>query len=329
MKTVFITGATGMMGSVICAHLLKQGDKVRTIARTPDGADAKALQAAGVEVLPGDVTDLASIKAGMKGADGVIHSAAMLGRPGITYAGAFDVNVTGTINVYTAAAMAGGTPVVQVLTTTFFDMWDKPLTELSPLDVLFQNVDPYTVTKRIGYTEGVTRALEGQDIRFMIPGAVFGPAICMTKAMERLSFNDRIRSAIAGEMGPQVPIPMPFVLADDCAYVCIAALEKGKKGARYIAHGRSGEIGTLAATCNRACAIAGVSHRIEEVPKDRLDDPDLIERLGPTIPLLAKRNYPKPFSESPLTQQKLGYKPTPLDEGLKVTIDWMREHKII
>ena len=325
MKTVFVTGATGLIGSAICTRLLERGDKVRTIVRSPDASDAEALRKAGVDVIPGDVGDLESVREGAKGANGIIHSAAILGRPGITIENSMPTNVLGTIHTLTAAAELG-VPTVQLLTTTFFDMLERTFDEFSPYDLLYRNRDIYTITKRLAYAEGFTRVASGQDIRFMIPGAAYGPSICVERAMVRPSFNDRICSAIRNDMQPTVPLPIPFVMTDDCAFVCVAALDKGAKGERYVAHGREQDIGTLASILNVACEMAGVKHRVEEIPKERLDDPEVIAKVGPSMPELAKRHYPTPFSDSSFTQKRLGYVPTPLDKGFTITIEWMRKH---
>ena len=216
-----------------------------------------------------------------------------------------------------------------MLTSTYFDMWDKSLTETSPVDMMFRNTDPYSLTKRLAFLEGMQRVAQGQDIRFMLPGGGYGPSPCLENGMFHPSFNSRIAGAIRGGMDPQIPLPVPFVLADDCAWVCIAALEKGAKGERYMAMGRQQDIDTIANTCSRACELAGVAHRVEEVPKARLDDPAILAKYGPTMTSLGKRNYPKPFFDSSFTEKRLGYVPTPLDQGLAVTIDWMRRNKII
>ena len=50
MKRILVTGATGMIGALVCERLVAQGDAVRTIARAPDGPDAVALRGLGVEV---------------------------------------------------------------------------------------------------------------------------------------------------------------------------------------------------------------------------------------------------------------------------------------
>jgi dihydroflavonol-4-reductase len=329
MKTVLVTGATGLIGANICEQLNKKGDRVRTIARKPAAPDGLALRELGVEVVPGDITDLACVQKATEDVDGVIHCAALRGLPGATVELSFGPNVVGTINTLTAAYSAGGIPVVQVLTSTYFDMWDKSLTESSPVDMMFRNTDPYSLTKRLAFLEGMQRVAQGQDIRFMLPGGGYGPSPCLENGMFHPSFNSRIAGAIRGGMDPQIPLPVPFVLADDCAWVCIAALEKGAKGERYMAMGRQQDIDTIANSCSRACELAGVAHRVEEVPKARLDDPAILAKYGPTMTSLGKRNYPKPFFDSSFTEKRLGYVPTPLDQGLAVTIDWMRRNKVI
>jgi len=326
-KTVLVTGATGLIGSCACEQLIKKGDKARTIARKPDAPDGKALRALGVEVIPGDITDMKCVREAMKGVDAVIHSAALRGLPGATVDKSFGPNTLGTIHMLTAAHELR-IPTVQVLTSTFFDN-DKALTESSPLDLLFRNTDPYSLTKRLAYVEGLARVAEGQDIRFMLPGAGYGPTPCLENGMFSPSFNDRVAKAIRGELPAQMPMPVPFVLADDCAWVCIAALEKGTKGERYMAFGRVEDAGTIAALCNRACEAAGVSHRVEEVPKSKLNDPAIVEKYGATMTTLGKRDYPSPLFDSKFTQRRLGYAPTPLDQGLRTTIEWMRKHKIV
>jgi hypothetical protein len=93
--------------------------------------------------------------------------------------------------------------------------------------------------------------------------------------------------------------------------------------------GLQADVTTVAGFCNVACAVAGVAHRTDEVPKERLDDPDVVARYGVTGTTLGKRTYPTPLFDSTVTERELGYVPTPLVDGLRTTIDWMREHSIV
>src|SRR6201996_282244 len=70
---IFITGATGTIGSVVAQELIAAGHQVLGLARSD--ASARALGAAGIDVLHGELRDPASLRAGADAADGVMHLA--------------------------------------------------------------------------------------------------------------------------------------------------------------------------------------------------------------------------------------------------------------
>ncbi len=73
-NTLFVTGATGMLGSYILKELQSRNYNVRALVRSTSQEKAKAL---GVEIAVGDLSDLLSIRNAARGVSGIIHVATL------------------------------------------------------------------------------------------------------------------------------------------------------------------------------------------------------------------------------------------------------------
>jgi dihydroflavonol-4-reductase len=119
---VFLTGGTGFIGQPLTKALLARGWEVTALVRNPDSLQAHALTKMGAQCVPGNVTNLESMRAGMMGADIVIHNAAWY-EVGISKRSQklmHAINVTGTDNVLSLALELGIPRTVYVSSTVYY-----------------------------------------------------------------------------------------------------------------------------------------------------------------------------------------------------------------
>lgn len=109
-ERVLITGATGFVGRRLATTLRADGVAVRALVRP--GTDPATLEAVGVEIARGDVTDADAVAAACDGCDAVVHAAAATART----PGGVAVNAESPARVWRAAARAGVARFVHVST---------------------------------------------------------------------------------------------------------------------------------------------------------------------------------------------------------------------
>ena len=324
MSTVFVTGGTGLAGSNICQLLRARGDGVRAIVR--NSADAAPLAALGVELVEGDIVDPAAVTRAAEGCDAAIHAAALLGGASQDMAEFHAVNVVGATNVFDAAEALGMRRVVALSTGTFFDTTTGVPIEEAPL-LAEPPDDPYSVTKMAAFVEAHERAARGQDIVTCHPGAIYGPGPVAERALARTSFNRVLLAALRGRITRYLRFPVMWVLGEDVARGSIAALDHGVAGERYWLDGQAADWISVAACCNRACAIAGVDHHVDDLDP-RCDPQVLREEFGPTLVAIAAKALEHERPPRPAvtpTSERIGYEPVGLGDGLGQLVEWLRQ----
>lgn len=146
---VLVTGSQGKIGRVVVALLREHGHRVTTFDRYAAGPSEDA----GAHT-PGDVRDVAAIRAAVQGTDAIVHVAAIPSdRPGLDDM-VLDINTMGTVNVLLAAAEAGIGRVVNFSSVNALGVVGRP--EDRPDSLPFGDghdprpVSPYQVSKRMG-----------------------------------------------------------------------------------------------------------------------------------------------------------------------------------
>jgi nucleoside-diphosphate-sugar epimerase len=167
---VLVTGATGFVGRHVAEALMERGHEVRCLVRRPERA--AALAARGMDIVPGDLTDAASLRAAAHGRDTIVHAAAQAG----DWAGRRDyedANVTGTRNLLDAAEAMGAARVVHVSSVAVYGRRRGAVDESAPFE---PTGDGYTDTKIAAERDVWERQRAGR-LRCAVvrPCIVYGP----------------------------------------------------------------------------------------------------------------------------------------------------------
>ncbi|MFC5185744.1 nitroreductase/quinone reductase family protein [Actinomadura harenae] len=196
---VFLTGASGFVGSHTVAALLAAGHEPRALVRDP-GRAARTLATLGVdpsrvEFVQGDMLDADAVSRALDGCDAAIHAAAAIGVTGPA-GDLVSANVTGTRNVVGQAVERGLSPVVHVSSVAVFVPPDGPvITPASPL------ASPHTDYGRSKVAaERYARELQagGAPVAIVYPGGVCGPD---------QPHLDALPEGLAGALNLALPLP--------------------------------------------------------------------------------------------------------------------------
>lgn len=279
---VFVTGATGFIGSAVVKELLGAGHQVLGLSRSDAGA--KALTDAGAEVHRGSLQDLESLKKGAAAVDGVIHLA-------------FIHDFTADFMVSVKADQAAIEAMTSVLAGS-----NKPLITTSgvlglpPMGTEDHDVGPSMPRK----SEEAALAAVKQGVRGMVIRLApsvhgdgdhgFVPALIKTA-------REKGHSMYVGDGANRWPGVHRF----DAARLYRLALEKGKAGARFHGVADSGvPIKQIAELIGRKVNVPAVSKTPEEAAA-------ALGFIGHVLSMDA------PTSNA-LTKERLGWNPT--EKGL-------------
>jgi nucleoside-diphosphate-sugar epimerase len=219
---VLVTGGNGFVGRHLAVALQTRGDRVRVLALPRE--DTAWLEERDIGVHRGDVRDTSTLTAPMRGAEAVIHLAAMMDvwRPLADYRA---VNVAGTANVCRAALDAGVRRLVHMSSSSVYGVTSNgPVTETFPLKPL---TDPYPVTKAEGDRLVQNAAQHGLPAVIVRPDQIFGPG----DALHFGQLADRLRAGRGVIVGSGANT-LPLVYVSDAVQGLVLALDRGRPNGR-------------------------------------------------------------------------------------------------
>lgn len=176
MAIYLVTGGAGFIGSHLAEALVQRGESVRVLDNFSTGFRHNVESfASNIEVIEGDITDVATVEKAVQGVDCVFHQAALASVPRSVQR-PLDTNaacVTGTLTVLDQARRAGVRRVVYAASSSAYG--DQPFSSKREID-LPAPLSPYAVAKLAGeyYCQAFyhTYGLETVCIRYF---NVFGP----------------------------------------------------------------------------------------------------------------------------------------------------------
>lgn len=316
----FVTGATGFIGGHIARQLLQSGHEVAALVRTP--RKARELEKLGAELYEGDITEKESMRAGMKGADGVFHIAAWY-KVGLRDSSMAErMNVEGTRNVLELMRELGIAKGVYTSTLAVFgDTHGKMVDESYYDDGPF--LSEYDRTKWMAHYEvALPMIKEGLPLVIVQPGLVYGPGD--TSSIHDVWVQYLKRKLAASPKG----VAYCWAHVEDIANAHIRAMQRGKEGESYII---AGPPHTLIAALAMAQKITGVKppglHPSTGMMKALAAIMGAVGRVV-TLPPSMNAEYLRVsagvsyLGSNEKAKRELGYSPRSLEEGLPETLEW-------
>lgn len=325
-KLNVVTGGKGYVGFALVKELESRGEKIRLLLRT----DSPYFDGIDCEKFMGDVTNPEQLEQAFEGADTVYHVAGVVDITGTKDKQVWSVNYEGTKNVVAACKKCG------VKTLIFCSSVDAiPTGNVMSVIRETDTFDPDLL-------EGAYAKSKASATQYVLDSADDSLKVCVVHPSCCIGPYDNNNTSSVGTMldlylKGLFPVTMDFggynfVDVRDVAKGMVAAAEKGGNGECYIlsgyAHTLDEFIRTLAYVCDkkppkfklRKSMIMKILPEIEKV-FDILKLPPLLNEYS--VRKLCENCNFSYFK----AKVELGYTPMTLEESLRDTVAWMKEHE--
>jgi dihydroflavonol-4-reductase len=336
-QTFFVTGATGLLGNNLVRALLSRGATVRALARSRAKAAAQfdGIRDTRLEIVTGDMENVAGFARHLEGIDALFHTAAYFRdsyKGGSHWPMLERINVIGTRDLIAAAHAAG---VRRMVHTSSIALLDGPPGALIDETMLrdTNNADDYYRSK-ILTDRAVLEALERYpDFHavMVMPGWMWGPGDAGPTSAGQTAL-DFLHKRLPGAP----PATMSFVDARDVAEAQIAALAKGRRGERYLAAGRCMTLAELFAVLEEETGIKAPTRSlplplmyavagVQELLARTTGKPALLSWAA--VKSLQREAGRTRFNHAK-SERELGLTFRPVAETVRDTVAWLRANQM-
>lgn len=321
---VFVTGATGFLGSHVARVLKEQGAELRLLVRQK--SDRRNLEGLNAEQVVGDLREPQSLESAMAGCDTVFHVAAdyrlWVRDPQEMYRS----NVEGTRAILNAARKNNVRRIIYTssVATMGFTSDGRLADENSPV-TLQDMIGPYKRSKFLAEEIAVRAGRDSLDVVIVNPSTPVGERDIKPTPTGRI-----ILDFLKKKFPAYVDTGLNLVDATECARGHIAALEKGRSGERYIL---GGENLTLKQILDKLAAITGLPSPRVKVPYvmalatgvvDELFTGRLLGREPRATIDAVRMGRKKMFVSSAKAEKELGWKSASVDAALRRAAQWFQ-----
>jgi len=321
---VFLTGATGFVGSHVARSLAAQGADLRLLVRP--ASDLRNIQELQAERVIGDLRDTACLKRAVAGCDVIFHVAAdyrlWVRDPEQMYRS----NVEGTRAILEAARENRVRRVVYTssVATMGFQSNGHLADEDSPVS-LANMIGPYKRSKFMAEEIAVEAGRSGMDVVVVNPTTPVGERDIKPTPTGRI-----VVDFLKKKFPAYVDTGLNLVDVAECARGHVAALERGKSGERYIL---GGENLTLKQILDKLAVITGLPSPSIKVPHVVALATGVVDQVftgyirnrEPRATIDAVRmGRKKMFVSSSKAERHLGWKIVPVDGALRRAAEWFQ-----
>jgi dihydroflavonol-4-reductase len=321
---VFVTGATGFLGSHVARVLAEQGADLRLLVRPT--SNLKNLDGLNAETAIGDLRDCPSLEKAMGGCETVFHVAADYRLWVRDPAEMYRSNVEGTRAILEAARRNNVRCVVYTssVATIGFTGNGHPADEDSPVS-LADMIGHYKRSKFMAEQVALEAGRGEMRVVTVNPTTPVGAQDVKPTPTGRIVVDFLKRKFPA-----YVETGLNLVDVEECARGHVAALEKGKSGERYIL---GGENLTLKQILDKLGAISGLPSPSVKLPYfvayvagavDQTLSGRLLGREPRATVETVRMGKKKMWASSGKAERELGWKKIPVDSALRRAVEWFR-----